>query len=76
LARDARRSWEETGRIAPLFLVISHNAPAGVIRVEVQQGGAKGDRDAELSIVINLGQVFADADRSLSKTEPLELVAR
>jgi hypothetical protein len=56
-ARDARRKWALTNR-GPLFLEISHKAAGAGTVIAVHEGAAKCDPAAELSIVINLAQIF------------------
>jgi DNA-binding transcriptional MerR regulator len=56
-ARVARRKWALTNR-GPLLLEISHKAAGAGTVIAVHEGAAKCDPTAELSIVINLAQIF------------------
>jgi hypothetical protein len=59
-ARVAREKWERTEYKGPLFLVILHMAAGGDTEIAIHEGEPKCDLSAELSIVINLGRIFAD----------------
>jgi MFS family permease len=59
-ARRARRKWQRAGTRGPLWLEISHRGARSGTAIAIHEGAVHCDPDAELSIVINLAQIFAD----------------
>jgi DNA-binding transcriptional MerR regulator len=60
MARHARRKWERTGSRGPLLLEISQKTAGGGTTIAIHEGAVQCDPTAELSIVINMAQIFAN----------------
>jgi DNA-binding transcriptional MerR regulator len=59
-ARHALLKWEQTERRGGLWLEISHKAAGGGTAIAIHEGAVRCEQDAQLSIVINLAQIFAE----------------
>jgi DNA-binding transcriptional MerR regulator len=64
MARDARQRWERSKNRRPLFLEISHRPAGGDAVIAVHEGAVNCDPAAELSIVINLTEIFKNVPKN------------
>ena len=63
-ARDARQRWERSKTRGPLFLEISRKAAGGSPVIAIHEGAVRCDPAADLSLVINLTEIFKNVPKN------------
>ena len=67
-AHQARQAWQSAKKRGPLFLEISHAANGGAV-IAVREGTAKSVPPAELTIVIDLRQIFLACENKMAERD-------